>query len=76
MHLWVILIIGAAIFVAYSAGATDNFKGVATFFGIGAVNGQARWTVTPQHRPGLGVNPPGRSTVGERNLHGVARPRR
>ncbi len=46
MHLWVILIIGAAIFVAYSAGATDNFKGVATFVGIGPVNGKARWTVT------------------------------
>ncbi|MCZ6621819.1 MAG: hypothetical protein O7C72_07965 [Deltaproteobacteria bacterium] len=46
MHLWVILIIGAAIFVSYAAGATDNFKGVPTFFGIGAVNGKARWTVT------------------------------
>jgi len=45
MHLWVILIIGAAIFVVYAAGASDNFKGVATFFGIGAVNGKARWTV-------------------------------
>ncbi len=46
MHLWVILIIGAAIYVAYSAGATDNFKGGATLIGIGAVNGKARWTVT------------------------------
>ena len=45
MHLWVILIIGTAIFVVYAAGASDNFKGGATFFGIGAVNGKARWTV-------------------------------
>jgi PiT family inorganic phosphate transporter len=45
MHLLVILIIGATIFVAYANGANDNFKGVATLFGIGAVNGKARWGV-------------------------------
>ena len=45
MHLWVILIIGATIFVAYANGANDNFKGVATLFGIGAVNGKSRWGV-------------------------------
>ena len=45
MHLLVILIIGATIFVAYASGANDNFKGVATLFGIGAVKGKARWTV-------------------------------
>ncbi len=45
MHLLVILIIGATIFVAYASGANDNFKGVATLFGIGVANGKARWTV-------------------------------
>jgi len=31
--------------VAYANGANDNFKGVATLFGSGAANGQARWSV-------------------------------
>jgi len=45
MHLLVILIIGATIFVAYANGANDNFKRVTTLFGTGAVSGKARWGV-------------------------------
>lgn len=45
MHLLVILIIGATIFVAYANGANGNFKRVTTLFGIGAVSGKARWGV-------------------------------
>ena len=39
------MIIGATLFVAYANGANDNFKGVATLFGIGVASGQARWNV-------------------------------
>lgn len=43
MASWVILIIAAMLLVAYANGANDNFKGVATLFGIGILNGQAHW---------------------------------
>lgn len=36
--LWSIAIVIATLFVAYANGANDNFKGVATLFGSGAVN--------------------------------------
>lgn len=29
--------------LAYANGVNDNFKGVATLFGIGVVTGRARW---------------------------------
>ncbi|MGH7825765.1 MAG: inorganic phosphate transporter [Candidatus Binatia bacterium] len=35
MNTWVVLIVGATLFVAYANGANDNFKGVATLFGSG-----------------------------------------
>src|SRR3989338_2701321 len=33
--LWILIIIGATLLVAYANGANDNFKGVATLFGSG-----------------------------------------
>ncbi len=38
MILFLILIVGATLFVAYANGANDNFKGVATLFGSGTTN--------------------------------------
>ncbi len=32
---WMLLLLGATVFVAYANGANDNFKGVATLFGSG-----------------------------------------
>jgi len=43
--MWPIVIVAVTLFVAYANGANDNFKGVATLFGSGVVNGQARWGV-------------------------------
>ncbi|HWP22928.1 MAG TPA: hypothetical protein VNM15_01930 [Candidatus Binatia bacterium] len=42
---WPVLMIIATLFVGYANGANDNFKGVATLFGIGIANGQARWSM-------------------------------
>ncbi|MGQ0587534.1 MAG: hypothetical protein ACT4PK_10085, partial [Gammaproteobacteria bacterium] len=38
-----LLAIACVAALAWANGANDNFKGVATLFGIGAVTGQARW---------------------------------
>ena len=38
MASWVLVIIGATLFVAYANGANDNFKGVATLFGSGVAD--------------------------------------
>lgn len=49
MVLWIPLLLGATMFVAYANGANDNFKGVATLFGSGTTdyNKALRWaTVT------------------------------
>jgi phosphate/sulfate permease len=42
---WSGLIVAGMLFIAYVNGANDNFKGVATLFGSGAANGQARWNI-------------------------------
>jgi PiT family inorganic phosphate transporter len=45
--LWILLILGATLFVAYANGANDNFKGVATLFGSGATDyRKALWWAT------------------------------
>jgi PiT family inorganic phosphate transporter len=45
--IWITLILLATLFVAYSNGANDNFKGVATLFGSGTTNYQvALWWAT------------------------------
>jgi len=38
MNLWPIVIVAATLFVAYTNGANDNFKGVATLFGSGTTD--------------------------------------
>ncbi len=45
--LWILVILGATLFVAYANGANDNFKGVATLFGSGVVDyRKALWWAT------------------------------
>jgi PiT family inorganic phosphate transporter len=45
--LWILLIFGATLFVAYANGANDNFKGVATLFGSGTADyRKALWWAT------------------------------
>src|SRR3989304_7847424 len=45
--LWILLILGATLFVAYANGANDNFKGVATLFGSGTTDyRKALWWAT------------------------------
>jgi inorganic phosphate transporter, PiT family len=45
--MWVAIILLATLFVAYSNGANDNFKGVATLFGSGTTNYRAAlWWAT------------------------------
>ncbi len=45
--LWMLLILGATLFVAYANGANDNFKGVATLFGSGTADyRKALWWAT------------------------------
>src|SRR3990172_5531742 len=45
--LWILLILGATLFVAYANGANDNFKGVATLFGSGTADyRKALWWAT------------------------------
>ena len=47
MFSWPILIIGAMLFIAYTNGANDNFKGVATLFGSGTTDyRRALWWAT------------------------------
>ena len=47
MALWAVIIVAAALFVAYANGANDNFKGVATLFGSGATSyRKALWWAT------------------------------
>lgn len=47
MVLWPALIVAATLFVAYSNGANDNFKGVATLFGSGTADyRKALWWAT------------------------------
>lgn len=47
MSIWPIIIIGATLLVAYTNGANDNFKGVATLFGSGTTDyRKALWWAT------------------------------
>lgn len=58
MHLLVILIIGATIFVAYANGANDNFLRGSHPLWDRCSQRQSPMGCRSKYRPGLGVDPP------------------
>lgn len=75
MHLLVILIIGATIFVAYANGANDNFLRGSHSLWDRCSQRQSPMGCRSKYRPGLGVDPPCRGTAGRGSIRGVARSR-